>query len=203
MLPSFLILDDFLSNPYDVRRQALGLDYDPSLKKGNYPGLLSSKALPVEALNKTVSKVAGLPLKAAPNTSHGYCRLTLAGDKGVTGVHVDPCFYSGILYLSEPKHCKGGTDFFRHRRTGLERVPTTQTELLQSGYTDPNTLIEDVINKDCNKASKWERVMRAPMRFNRLILFNPMMFHNAAPAFGRDAASGRLVCLLFFTPDRA
>ena len=198
MLPSFVIIDDFLANPYDVRRQALALDYDPAFKKGNYPGLLSSRALDTQSLNAVVSKRLGVALKTAEGTSHGHCRLTLAGDKGMTGVHVDPCFYSGILYLSEPEHCEGGTDFFRHRRTGLERVPQSQTELMLSGYQDPNVLIEDVINKDSRKPGKWERTMRAPMRFNRLILFNPMMFHNAAPAFGREANSGRLVCLLFF-----
>lgn len=200
MLPSFLIIDDFLSNPYDVRRQALGLNYDPQNKNGNYPGLISTQALPTEALDKAVSKIMGTNLQPAPNTSHGHCRLTFAGDKGVSGVHVDPCFYSGILYLSLPEHCRGGTDFFRHRRTGLEKVPTSQTELVTSGYKDPNVLIEDVVNKDTTKISRWEKTMRAPMRFNRLILFNPMMFHNAAPPFGRDAESARLVCLLFFAP---
>jgi len=198
MLPSFLIVDDFLANPYDVRRQALDLNYDLAFKKGNYPGLLSSKPLNTDSLNKAVSKILNLSLKTAKGTSHGYCRLTQAGDKGVTGVHVDPCYYSGILYLSEPEHCKGGTDFFRHKRTGLERVPQSQLELMKTGYSDPNHLIEDVINKDSTKPAKWERTMRAPMRFNRLILFNPMMFHNAAPAFGRDKDSARLVCLLFF-----
>lgn len=199
MRPNFLIIDDFLTNPYDVRKQALALDYDPTFKKGNYPGLVSTKPLPVSSLDKTVSRVIGTPVTADTDTSHGYCRLTLAGDKGRSGVHVDPCFYSGILYLSLPEHCRGGTDFFRHNRTGLESVPSNEIGLMQSGYANPNVLIEDVINKDTTRASKWERTMRAPMRFNRLILFNPWLFHNAGPAFGNSPETGRLVCLLFFS----
>jgi hypothetical protein len=198
MLPSFAIMDNFLSDPLAVREQALKLNYDPAYKKGNYPGLDSTTPLQTQGLNAAVSKFAGVELVAAPNTSHGHCRVTLAGDRGISGVHVDPAFYSGILYLSLNEHCRGGTDFFRHRRTGLEKVPSNQMELLQSGYSDPNTLIEDVINKDSTKPGKWERIMRAPMRFNRLILFNPMMFHTAAPGFGRDPKTGRLVCVLFF-----
>ncbi|WP_298915021.1 DUF6445 family protein [uncultured Algimonas sp.] len=198
MRPDFLIIDDFLSNPLDVRKQALQLDYDPALKKGNYPGLLSASPLGVEPIEQTVSEVMGIDLVNAPGTSHGHCRLTLAGEKGRSGVHVDPCYYSGILYLSLPEHCRGGTDFFRHRRTGLEAVPATTTKLMASGYSDPNLLIEDVVNKDTKQPSKWERTLRAPMRFNRLILFNPWMFHNSGPGFGRTPETGRLVCLLFF-----
>ena len=198
MRPNFMIIDDALSNPQDVRRQALSLDYDPKLKAGNYPGLLSAKALDVQALEQSVSRLLGVQVRPASGTSHGHCRLTLAGDKGRSGVHVDPCFFSGILYLSLPDHCKGGTDFFRHRRTGLEAVPTNPVDVIKSGYSDPNQLIEDVVNKDTTLASRWERTLRAPMRYNRLILFNPMMFHNAGPGFGRTPEAGRLVCLLFF-----
>ena len=41
------------------------------------------------------------------------------------------------------------------------------------------------------------------MRYNRLILFDPWCFHDAAPGSGRDAEHGRLVMLLFFAaaPD--
>lgn len=198
MRPNFLIVDDFLSNPYDVRKQALSLTYDPAFKKGNYPGLLSSQALKMDGVDQAVSNIIRTPVTAAPGTSHGHCRLTMGGDKGKSGVHVDPCFFSGILFLSKPEHCKGGTDFFRHRRTGLDSVPTQQTDLLASGYTDPNILIEEVVNKDTLLSSRWERTMRAPMRFNRLILFNPWLFHNAGPAFGKTPETGRLVCLFFF-----
>ena len=193
-----MMIDDFLPDPLAARRQALALDYDPKLKKGNYPGLLSSAPLPIAALDTAVSKLAGVPLVAAPGTIHGHCRVTLRRETGRSGVHIDPCFYSGILYLSAPEHCRGGTDFFRHRRTGLERVPTTPLELARSGYDDPNTLIEDVVNADTTKPAKWERSFTAPMRFNRLILFSPWMFHNSGPGFGDRLESGRLVYLMFF-----
>ena len=91
-------------------------------------------------------------MKPQPGTTHQHCRLTLAGDKGVSGVHIDPCFYSGILYLSLPEHCRGGTDFFRHRRTGLDRAPTDLIGAMKAGYPDPNALIEDVVNGDTLKA---------------------------------------------------
>jgi hypothetical protein len=202
MLPSLTIIDDFLSDPWAARRAALALDYAPPGTGGNYPGRDSTTALPMDGINASVSRHLGLALKGADKTEHGHCRMTLKADKGRSGVHIDPAFYSGILYLSRPEDCAGpsagGTDFFRHKRTGLERVPANGAELAASGYADLDTLVGDVVNKDTTQPGKWERVMRVPMRFNRLVLFSPWQFHNAAPGFGTDAESARLVMLLFF-----
>lgn len=198
MLPSFMMIDDFLPDPHTARRQALALGYDPKLKDGNYPGLVSTGPLPIAGLDEAVSRMVGTALRAAPGTVHGHCRLTLRGDKGLSGVHIDPCAYSGILYLSASEHCRGGTEFFRHRRTGLERVPSDPLAVMRSGYDDVNILIDEVVNRDTTKPAKWERTFVAPMRFNRLILFSPWMFHNSGDGFGDTPETGRLAHLMFF-----
>ncbi|MBA2466032.1 MAG: hypothetical protein H0V46_00300 [Sphingomonas sp.] len=203
MLPSFIMVDDFLADPEAARRKALSLNYDRSLKDGNYPGVLSARAMPIQSLDETVSRLAGVPLEAAPGTVHGQCRLTLRNEKGVSGVHIDPAFYSGILYLSASEHCRGGTDFYRHRRTGLDRVPSQPLDIVRAGYDDINQLIENVVNLDTLKPSRWERTFTAPMRFNRLILFSPWMFHNSASGFGDRPENGRLVYLMFFAAKPA
>lgn len=198
MLPSLLIVDDFLADPHAARTAALALDYDPLTRHGNYPGTLSGAPLAISGLEHIVSRIVGIKLQPQPGTSHGHCRLTLKGDRGVSGVHIDPCFYSGILYLSRSEDARGGTDFFRHKRTGLERVPTDPLGLARSGYDDINALVEDVVNRDTLHSARWERVMRVPMRFNRLILFSPWLFHTSADGFGAQAQNGRLVHLQFF-----
>lgn len=202
MLPSLLIIDDFLADPWAARRAALGLDYDPARQHGNFPGLNSSSPLDTAAIDAAVSRQLGLKLGPAPGTEHGYCRLTMKGAKGKSGVHIDPAAYSGILYLSRPEDCArpdaGGTDFFRHKRTGLEAVPQDPARIAASGYADINALVEDVVNKDTTSTARWERTLRVPARFNRLLLFSPWQFHNAAPGFGRTPEDARLVMLLFF-----
>ena len=198
MPPSLIIQDDFLRDPEAARQAALALNYDPNFKRGNYPGLLSTGPLPIAGLDEAVSGLIGVKVKPQPGPTHAHCRLTLAGDKGTSGVHIDPCFYSGILYLSLPEHCRGGTEFFRHKRTGLDRVPTNPTDTIRAGYDDINRLIDEVVNQDTNKPARWERSFTVPMRFNRLILFNPWMFHNSGAAFGRSPETGRLVNLMFF-----
>jgi hypothetical protein len=198
MLPSLIVIDNFLKNPNEARRKALELNYDPALNHGNYAGLTSETAMDIEGLEATVSRQINIPLQPAQGTVHGHCRLTLAKDKGRSGIHIDPCFYSGILYLSRDGDARGGTDFYKHRRTGLDGVPHTQAELLKAGYNDPNSFIEDVVNKDTTRPERWQRVQRVPMKFNRLILFSPWLFHNAGSGFGNQPENGRLVCLMFF-----
>jgi hypothetical protein len=198
MTPNFTMIDDFVANPHELRRQALGLGYDRGTASGNYPGVTSERALPIKGIDDYVSRLTGLRLAGAPGTLHGHCRLTLKGDRGRSGVHIDPTAWSGILYLTPPDHCRGGTDFYRHRRTGLDRVPTTADGIRAAGYADINQLIDEVVNRDTMKPSAWEKSFTAPMRFNRLILFSPWMFHNSAPGFGTGADDGRLVYLMFF-----
>ncbi|MFM7379242.1 MAG: DUF6445 family protein [Erythrobacter sp.] len=202
MLPSLLIVDDFLKDPWAARRASLGLEYDPARQHGNFPGLNSSAPLDTQAIDAAVSRLLGVKLGPARGTQHGHCRLTSKGAKGKSGVHIDPAAYSGILYLSRPEDCArpdaGGTDFFRHRRTGLEAVPQDPAKIAASGYGDINALVEDVVNKDTTLPAKWERTLRVPARFNRLLLFSPWQFHDAAPGFGTRPDNSRLVMLLFF-----
>ncbi len=200
MPPSFVMIDDFVANPFDLRRRALGLGYDAAAKDAgaNFPGVTSMQTLPIPGLDAYASRIAGIPLTGAPGTLHGHCRLTRKADRGQSGVHVDPAAWSGILYLTAPEHCRGGTDFYRHRRTGLERVPATLDGIQAAGYPTGDALVQDVVNRDTCKPAAWERTFTAPMRFNRLILFSPWMFHNSAPGFGTGPDDGRLVYLMFF-----
>lgn len=200
MLPNLMIIDNFLDNPLAARQQALGLTFPSERSAGNYAGSTSTQPLQIRQLTEAVSQRLNAPLQGAEGTLHAHCRLTLKGDKGRTGVHIDPCFYSGILFLNLPEHCKGGTDFYVHKRTGLDGIPSRPADLLAAGYQSPNDCVEDIVNKDTFRSERWQRSMRVPMRFNRLLLFSPWLFHNAGPGFGTNTHDGRLVCLLFFNP---
>ncbi len=69
MLPSLIVIDDFLRDPLTFRAQALALDYDPAFKKGNYPGLLSTRPLPITGLDDAVSSRTGVRLQPAAGTT--------------------------------------------------------------------------------------------------------------------------------------
>ena len=201
MLTTLLIIDDFLNNAGDLRDRALRLTYPE--QQGAFPGRNSLERLNIEGLDQAVSRLVGEPLiPVSPLESHAKCRLTLARDKGRAKVHIDNSHWSGILYLSRDEDSSGGTDFFRHIRTNSDRAPVYKEELAARGYSSFDEMHADIIEKDSVDDSKWERTTHVPMRFNRLVLLRPWLWHTAGPGFGDRAENGRLVYLMFFQSAR-
>ena len=197
MPTSIIVVDDFLDNAQELRDAALRLPYLPP--QGAFPGRNSVGRLEIDGLSEQVSRLAGEPLvPISPLESHAKCRITLAGDAGRAKVHVDRSHWSGILYLSRPGDCRGGTEFFRHKRTGTDHWPLSQAQLEAMGYATREEMHRDIVEGESNDDSQWEMTMREPMRFNRLLLLRPWLWHTAGPAFGDSLENGRLVYLMFF-----
>ncbi len=74
-------------------------------------------------------------------------------------------------------------------------------ELKLFGTETPQEAINNVMSADGNDPSKWEKVMTLPMRFNRMVLFRPWLWHAATAGFGTDIGNGRLIHAMFFKPD--
>ena len=197
MTTSLIVVDDFLSTADAVREAALKLTY-PDLQ-GAFPGRNSLERIEMGGLAGHVSQITGEHLQPlSPPGSHAKCRITLASDVGRGKVHVDPGYWSGILYLSRPEDCQGGTDFFRHRRTNTDRRPMTPEEVAAMGYASYEESHQDIIERDGLDDRAWEHSMTVPMRFNRLVLLRPWLWHTAGPGFGDNMDNGRLVYLMFF-----
>jgi hypothetical protein len=197
MVPAVFVIDDFLRNADEVRRQALNLTYAVG---GRYPGLNSVQKLRIEGLDQVISSLVREPVRApwTDDFSHGSCRVALASDEQQARIHIDQSHWSGILYLSRPEDCRGGTEFFRHKRTGTDRVPMDEDSLRAIGYSSYEELQKDILDKDALDRSEWEHTMTVPMRFNRLVLLQPHYWHTAGPGFGDSLENGRLIYLMFF-----
>lgn len=203
MPTSFIVVDDFLDNAQQVRDAALGLTY-PDVQ-GPYPGRNSLQRLNIEGLNQEISRLVGEPLiPMTHNQAHGKFRIAHANDIGSAKVHVDASHWSGILYLSRPEDCQGGTEFFRHKASNSERVPYNDQEAMQKyGAPSAKQWVTDILDTDSNDDSKWEMTLRIPMRFNRLVLLRPWLWHTAGESFGTTLEDSRLVYLMFFASAQA
>lgn len=197
MQRSLIIVDDFLDNAWQLRQAALGMDY-PVLES-QFPGRNSVQRINLTGLSEEVSHILDEPVRPiSPLQSHGNFRIALASNIGRAKVHIDAAHWSGILYLSRPEDCQGGTEFFRHVRTNTDRAPMTPEQLRAHGYASFDEMHADIVERDSLDDSQWEMNMQIPMRFNRLILLRPWLWHTAGPGFGDSIENGRLVYLLFF-----
>ena len=196
-----VIVDDFFDSAVQLREAALRLDY-PDVQ-GKFPGRNSQQRLQLEGLDQEVSRLVGEPLVSMPPPqAHGKFRIATAGDVGSAKVHVDTAHWSGILYLSRPEDCRGGTEFFRHRATNSDRGQVSDEEAQAQGYAGARQMISDILERDTMNDDAWELTMRVPMRFNRLVLLRPWLWHTAGEAFGDSLANGRLIYLMFFASAR-
>lgn len=202
MPTSYIIVDDFLENPDAFRAAALKLDYPD--QESTFPGRNSLQRLNMPGLSEYVSQLTGEPLKPIePLQSHGKCRLTLASDPKQAGIHVDEAQWSGILYLSKPEDCRGGTRFFRHKKTNSDKAPINEAEAKAMGFSSVKEACGTIMERDTLRASAWERTMEIPMRYNRLVLLRPWLWHTATPGFGKGVEDGRLIQVMFFTLDQS
>lgn len=195
---SLIILDNVMDNARELREAALTLDYPPAPVNVLYPGRNSLQQINLEGFQQQIENVIGERLVSAGGDSFARFRVSLDGEDGKGGVHVDPCHWTCVYYLTLDELCQGGTDFYRHKHSGLEHAPHTPDDLAAVGATSYSDYVNNKVIPDTNNPDAWEHVMHVPMKFNRMVLFRPWYFHDAGPGFGTDIRTGRLVYLLFY-----
>lgn len=201
MHASLIVIDNFYSDPEAVRRMACELTYPPSLAAMPFPGRNSEQRLLVPELDGLVSSIVGEDVVGNQRLDHGRCRLSLAGDDSTRSflIHVDPdAYWAGIVYLTTERNCRGGTELYRHIATQSDRCPVYDHEVAAFGASSYYEAADAIIQADSNDLTKWQHLMTVPMRFNRLVLMRPWLWHTAGASFGTCLDNGRLVQLFFF-----
>jgi tetratricopeptide (TPR) repeat protein len=209
-----VIVDDFLPDPLAARSAALALPYPHSSAQAavNYPGRQTEGGFADAALLQRMADLLGCDLKWAW-PGHGAYRLSSAGSLARSDIHADhddarPA-YAGVLYLSLPQHCRGGTSFWRHRDSGWDCVPSAEqaaasrhgsyANFLQAQRKTEGPLRQagafDALSQG---RAAWAMELELPMRFNRLVLYRSDYFHAVSEVFGHGPEDSRLVQLFFF-----
>jgi len=177
------LIDDFLPDAQAIRRHALTSNFiDWPAPDGEVYKRISITEVPglLARLEAEVGPVEMLGM--------GY-RLNYGGEMPNAAIHSDVGWgtHALVLYLSEGE---GGTAFWRHKATGAHRFERGDTDLFER------------IRYDWDDASRWEMTDLAEMKLGRAVIYESAQFHSRWPfaAFGRDADSGRLIAVAFFTP---
>ena len=169
-LDQVLIVDDFFSDPDTVRAQALTRQYrepPPDTPRIAVTSVCSEREAQnlFSLLQPHVRDEPGNPVVGL----RVLYRYSLANANKKVFCHVDGCSYAGIVYLSRPEDCAGGTSIYRHRPTGDEI------------YKRENRQLYDFRNPE-----QWEVLAEIEMRYNRLVMYPGQLFHAITPVFFGD-----------------
>jgi hypothetical protein len=192
------VIDDFLRDPHLMRRLGLKAEYPVPAETPWYPGRNSRQPYPIAGLDEYIGQITGGRVTPLADSAHTKFRLCRAGESGKGGFHIDNCHWTGVYCLTLDEHAQGGTDFFRHRPSNTLRAPVYPEDWQAWPFDTIAKLWNEVIHPHTNDPSKWELVRRVPMKFNRLVLFRPWLWHNAGPGFGDRAENGRLIYVLSY-----
>ena len=186
-LDTLVIKDDFYTNPDEVRALALGKTYaqppagTPRLAVTAICDESESKAM-YDRLTPFLPQVEGNPIVGV----NILFRYTLANAQKKVFCHVDGCSGAGIVYLSKPEHCAGGTTIYRHKATGDEIYNKKNRQLYD--FRDP---------------AQWEVIEEVEMVYNRLVIYPGQLFHAITPVFfGERIDNSRLTQNVFVYRQR-
>lgn len=166
-----------------------------------YPGLRSTVP---DSYREWVSQLLAPAIAQAPGarTTLLDCTFAIASDAvdRLAPLQMIPHFdslegnlYAAVHYLCDPPFC--GTGFYRHRRTGLERIDAAHFPMWQQGLTaDAREFGLPHKRYPGDWMEAFEMIAEAPLRFGRLIAYPANCLHSglldgsrlsAAPGMGR------------------
>ena len=170
-LDTVVIKDEFYSNPDDIRQLAISKPYQQP--PAGTPRLAVT-AICNEDESKAMFDLLQPYLPQVPDnrivSANILFRYTLAAAQKKIFCHVDGCSNAGIVYLSKPEHCAGGTTIYRHKATGDEK------------YRKENRHLYDL-----RDPQQWEIISEIEMTYNRLVMYPGQLFHAITPIFFGDS----------------
>ena len=195
---NLIVVDDFLYNPNNVRAYALEQQFE-RLGGKNWPGRDSSQCHGQDEMTQACSEVVGQQLVISDQIKCSYFRITKKGEHGSQHIHFDPnpgLVWAGVLYLTPTFHPTAGTKFWKHKETGWETSPTTE-EGAKYGINSRDDMF-NFFNTEGKDESKWICTDNIGFKYNRLVMFNPFLWHSNGDWFGTTYDDCRLVQLFFF-----
>lgn len=210
-----VIIDNFLEQPEKLRDMAVTSQFEPYPKfeeRKGYPGIRSRApegyTNPVTALLESVVRVnfnipAHLPLR---KSMCAYSLTTMLptelGPLQCTP-HFDastPYHMAVLLYLCGEEH--GGTGFYRHNATGLQRITEQNREHYLDVYYEEINARRPAQRYFDQSDQQFTFLGMVPAKFNRLVMYHGSLLHTACvnPARSIDAnpLTGRLTVNSFY-----
>jgi hypothetical protein len=197
MINRYYIVDNFYDNPDAIIELFKDMNTEES-SGGNYAGVMTELPLFTEDHRKFFSFLVGHEVESGTSLN-GKFRFTQKDEVGTQNIHFDfgdNLAWAGVIYMSKEHPEVEGTEFWKHKETGLEEIPRTLEGIQEHGWNGVDDL-KVFLDTDGMDESKWDKTLSIPYKYNRLVLFRPWMFHSPGQAFGDDKKNSRIVQTFF------
>jgi hypothetical protein len=227
-----VLVDHFYKYPEKVLQLATEVSYtDLPEFTGNFPGVRAQIKCDTRSLILTIGDLWGLPLhpffNPQPVVFQAITTRNFRLNIEQRAPHVDSDV-TAMVYLNPEPSCVGGTGLYRHRPTGLERLPrlpiTPDQEIGQvadrlelsgeffqteEGYENFqrsmifNPLFAAQGNNYINDGNEfWELLQLVEMKPNRLVIFDARVFHSQYIKGAPYDNAFRVNQILYLTPEQ-
>ena len=190
MQQSMYVVDNFYSNPDEVRAAALKMHYFKA-GHGNYPGLRTDpipEAHALETKRYIETKIIKEPITWWPRDANSAFQYTTETDR--SWIHHDATSWAAVCYLTPDAPLETGTAIFRHKETGISWWdPDDKSTDFNSSPGLGNPMNNDL----------WEPITQVGNVYNRLVIYRGNLYHSSMkPGFGDCLENGRLFQTFFF-----
>jgi hypothetical protein len=184
-----LVCDDFFEDPDAVRRMGIMADYAPA--ECEYPGSKAPVVIDPKQVTECLNPFFETPIQLKAYYSNFSLLLRPSQfHPGQRIPHRDNWDLAGVVYLNPPAQCRGGIGFYRHRKSGLERLddeqgwPAAATEGIDLRELGDIVRFYGVPAFGTNEWVKdtgdtWELVHFVEMKYNRMVFYEGHLFHGA------------------------
>ena len=188
--PTYIVVDDFLENPDEMREMALNIPEEEYINRGSV-GFRSKPNAYGNVYRPVFEKLLGIETNDDEWNSGGGQHGCFQWSPAKTGqvVHCDDTSWAGIIFLTPNAPPRTGTWLMRHKETGKR-------------YSDENlndVFIGDEPHWDIHPFEKIDDIGNV---YNRLILWNGRHLHTAGSYFGQSIVDSRLYQVFFFNEKR-
>tara|TARA_Y100001937_G_C7123728_1_gene333862 strand:- start:719 stop:1963 length:1245 start_codon:yes stop_codon:yes gene_type:complete len=188
--PTFVVVDNFLENPDEMRQMALNIPSEEFVKRGSVG--VRSKPNPYGEIYRPIfEKLLGIETIAeewgGDAGTHGCFQWSPASTGQV--VHCDDTDWAGIIFLTPDAPPRTGTWLMKHKDTGK----THREEGLHDCF---------IGNEAQWDVHPFEKIDDIGNVYNRLILWNGRHLHTAGSYFGESIDNSRLYQVFFFNEKK-
>ena len=178
------VIDDFYSNPNEVRNFACSQEYiDGGIGKG-FIGTRTKEQFLFSGLKEKFEDIMGRKIREwESHGMNGRFQYCIAGEPLV--YHCDDQTWAGMLFLTPDAPFECGTSFFAHKKTRARHS------------SDPK-LTEAFLTGTHLDKTPYQPVDVIGNVFNRLVIFDAHLLHAASEYFGSNINNGRLFHIFFF-----